>query len=195
MNSPSVITEKSAPAGLASAPTPSQAVYTLINTANPSLPNGALDSTNTTLGAVAAAASGTVPNTSLLITAVAGEGYTGEVTVLYNRLDIQADVFSVLAPGGATVVNSGGAMATVADVVAALNSTYNTLTVEILDSDISNDTDALSLVNDAGSVTLTVASTSLAYTGTLAVQITQEQYYLQDVVTATTVGSIQAPVS
>jgi hypothetical protein len=165
-------------------------LYGLINAANPSLPNGALSATNTTLGAPAS--TGSTPNTSVAVAAVTNQGYTGSVTVNYNRLDIQNDVFSVLAPSGATVVNTGGTMAAISDVVAAINSAYN---LNIQQSDVSNWSTALSLTDDAGSCTIDIATGSLTYTGTLSVTITQQQVALSQAVTQTSLSGLTPPAS
>ena len=160
----------------------------LINTQNPNLPNGALTNANVTLGTPTA--SGTTPNSSLAVNAVAGQGYQGSVTVTYNRLDIQNDVFSVLAPSGATVVNTGGTMAAISDVVAAINASYN---LNIVEADVSNWTTALSLTEDAGSCTIDIAAGSLVYTGTLNVAITQQQVALSQAVTNTDLSGLTPP--
>jgi hypothetical protein len=165
-------------------------VYGLINAANPSLPNGALSATNTTLGVPAG--TGTTPNTSVTVTAIANQGYTGSVTVKYTRLDIQNDVFSVLAPGGATVVNTNAAMQTVSDVVTAINAAYS---INLQPSDVSNGSTALVLTNDAGTCQIDIAPGSLTYTGTLSVSITQQQVALSQAVTTTNLNGLTPPAS
>jgi hypothetical protein len=165
-------------------------VYGLINAANPNLQNGALSAVNTTLGAPAG--TGSTPNTSVQVSAVANQGYTGNVTVNYNRLDIQNQVFSVLAPSGATVVNAGGSMATVNDVVTAINSTYN---LNLQAGDVSNASTELSLSEDAGSCTIEIAAGSLTYTGSLNVTITQQQVALSQAVTTTALSGLTPPAS
>lgn len=163
-------------------------VYGLINAANPNLQNGALTTVNTSFGAPAG--TGSTPNTSLQVTAVDNQGYSGQVTVNYNRLDIQNQVFSVLAPSGASVVNTNSAMATVGDVLAAINSTYN---LNLQEGDVSNGATALSLTNDAGSCTIEIDPGSLAYTGSLNVTITQAQVPLNQAVTTTTLAGLTPP--
>lgn len=163
-------------------------VYQMVNTANATLPNGPLSASNSTLGTPNA--TGSTPNTSIQISATAGQGYTGNVTVNYARLDIDTDVFSVLAPSGATVINAGGTMAHVSDVVTALNAAYN---LNLQQSDVSNWSSALSLADDAGSATIQIAAGSLVYLGSLVVTITQQQYALSSVVTTTNLDGLTAP--
>jgi hypothetical protein len=165
-------------------------VYGMVNAANPSLQNGALSSANTSLGAPMV--TGATPNTSVEITATANQGYSGNVTVDYNRLAIDTQVFNIYAPDGATVVNTGGTMATINDVVAALNTTYG---LNLQAEDVSNGSTALSLTNEAGTCTVDIAATSLVYTGSLNVAITQQQVALSTAITTTALSGLNAPTS
>lgn len=165
-------------------------LYALINVANAPLQNGDLTNTNTSLAAPAV--TGSSPNTSVLVTATANQGYSGSVTVSYNRLAIDTDVFSAIAPGGATVVNTGGTMATVADVVAAINTAYS---LNLQAADVSNGATALSLTNDAGSCTIQIAAGSYTYTGSVMVTITQEQVALSSAITTPTLGGLIPPAA
>lgn len=163
-------------------------LYSLVNAANPSLQNGALSSANVTLAAPAA--TGSTPNTSVALSAITDHGYSGTISVSYNRLAIDTQVFNVLAPGGATVVNSGGTMVTVSDVVAAINSAY---AINLQAEDVSNGSTALSLTANAGSCTIQVAAGSYTYTGSLNVTITGEQVALSSAITTTSLPGLNPP--
>ena len=163
-------------------------VLGMVNAANTDLPNGPLSSSNVTLGAPTA--TGASPNTSVEFSAIASHGYTGSVTCTYDRLDISADVFSVLAPGGATLVDAS--YATIADLLAPLNTAY---AINLQAGDISNGATALSLTEDAGTATIEIASTCLTYTGSLVVTITQPQLALSSVITTTALTGLTAPAA
>lgn len=142
--------------------TSSDLVYALINAANLNLPNGPLTATNSTLGTPAA--SGTTPNTTVTLTAVAGEGYTGEVTISYGRIDIGA-MFTTWGDSP-VLVPSGANYTTVAELIAYLNSTY---TLDLQDSDVV--TGSIPAGPYPYSYTLTMNSASLAYIGTLPITL------------------------
>lgn len=139
-------------------------ILQMANDANPNLSAGPLSATNVTLGTVSTL-TGT-PNSAIALTAVANQGYSGSVTVTYNRLDIQTSVMAVLAPTGATLAK--GSFTVVADLLPALNTAYN---LGLVADDLANGATVLNLTNGAGSATLVMAPTSLKYLGTLTVTI------------------------
>lgn len=149
---------------------PGQAlVFSLVNLANPNLQNGALSPTNVTLSAPTALtgdASG--KNTSVVLSGIAGQGYFGDEVLYYNRLAIDTDVFAILAPDGASVLDdSTTPFATVADALPALNAAYG---LDLQPADISNGATAITGVYPK-TTSITMADGSLAYTGTLNLTI------------------------
>ncbi len=99
--------------------------------------------------------------TRLVLNGKAGAGFTGRREFFYDRLDL-----SKLFTGITVVFEADGKAATVADLLPALNEQYG-LGLEA--SDISNGTTALSYAYQPTVVPITVASSSLAYTGSLSV--------------------------
>ena len=162
----------------------------LINGANTdSLTNGALTESSVTFGAPTAGTVGD-DNTSIVVTAVSGQGYKDDVTVTYLRLDIQKDVMSVLAPSGAAL--TGNTFAKISDLIAPLNSEYK---IGLVASDVANGSDALSLTDGAGTGTITIADASLKYIGTLAVTIGTGQISLTTAVANTTLPGLVGPTA
>jgi len=161
-------------------------ILALVNAANTNLVNGPLTTDNVTLGAPAVETGD--KNSSVVLTGVAGNGYANTQTFTYNRLDIQSDVMNHIAPSGATLVNAS--YATVADLVAPLNSAYN---LGLVSADISNGSDAITLTDGAGNATVTMAAASLKYIGELSVAITQMQADLATVVTNTELDGLTPP--
>lgn len=136
-------------------------VYGLINTANPSLQNGPLTTANTTLGNPAS--TGSTPNTSLEITAVEGEGYTGNDTVTYNRIDIGA-MFETW--GIAPSIPNGPSFTNASDLLSYLNETYslNLQVSDINDGQIGAD-------SYPATYTIVIANNSLTYINQLTVTL------------------------
>jgi hypothetical protein len=165
-------------------------VYALVNAANSAhLTNGPLSPANATVGAPTALSSDpSGKNTAVTLTAIIGQGYTGTVNIDYNRLDIQADVFAVLAPAGATLVNA--AFATNADLLAPLNAAYN---LNLQPSDLETPAAAIDTSALPMEVTLNIALTSLTYLGNLVVTITAPQVALASVITDTSMDGLTGP--
>lgn len=136
-------------------------VFDLINSANPTLPNGPLSPSNTTLGTPTV--TGSTPNTSLGITAVNGEGYTGTDEVLYNRIDIGAMFTSW---GVTATVSSGASYTNAVDLLPTLNSQYG---LDLQASDIVDG--AIGASSFPSTYTLAIATGSLTYIGELAVTL------------------------
>lgn len=165
-------------------------IYAMINTANPSPTNGAASGTNTTIGAPTALTSDpSGKNTSVVLTAISGQGYTGTETFYYDRLDIQTQVMAVKAPSGATLVNKL-TYNTIADILVDLNAAYG---LDILAADLSNSTASAVVNTYPGSLTLDIAATCLTYTGTLTVAITDPAIAVASVLSTTVMTGLIAP--
>lgn len=97
---------------------PRQILVDQINNDN-TVNNAALTPAMLTFG-VPAAATGASParNTDLTLTAVAGSGYTGSVTVHYNRVDIST------VPGTRSTTFPKGTAANISDLVPSINAAY-----------------------------------------------------------------------
>lgn len=163
-------------------------VFGLINNANPGLVNGALDTTNVTLGnpsALNGDASG--KNTKVTVTAIAGQGYTGTADVKYNRLNLQTDVADLILGGAFSLVDAD--YATVADLLTAINAALG-LTLQA--ADLSNAATAISGTYPK-TATVTVATTHLALFGSLTVTITEPQLDLATEVTVLDLDGIPEP--
>lgn len=100
-------------------------------------------------------------NTRIKINGRTGSGIVGKAELFYDRLNIGA-----LFNGITVVFAADGQSATVADLLPALNEQYGLgLTLE----DITNGATKLGTGYTATQVTLTIASTSVAFTGALSV--------------------------
>lgn len=164
-------------------------IFALINTANPSLVNGAIDDSNVTLSAPAVLTSdASGKNTKLTLTAKADQGYTGTADVTYNRLDLQA-VADIKVPGGLSLVDAS--YATGADLIAAINTALGTALVA---GDFTNASTAIS-GSYPRTATLTAVTTSLVFVGSLAVTITEPQVALADALTTTDLDGLTAPAA
>lgn len=167
-------------------------IFAMINTANSAtLTRGVASATNMTFGVPAVLAGGDASgkNTSLAVTAVAGQGYTSppSVTITYNRLNIDTDVLAKLAPSGVSFVDA--AYAKVSDLLAIVNSTYS---LNLQAGDISNGNDALSGAYPR-TATLTIAAGSLVYIGSAAITITQADVALSSAIATTNMDGLTGP--
>lgn len=159
-------------------------ILAMVNAANPTPVNGPVSTSNVTFGTPTVISG--LENTSITLT---GSGaYAGTQTFAYNRLDIQTDVMSILAPSGATLANAS--FATVADLIAPLNTAY---ALGLVTDDIANGSDAVTLTNGAGSASITMATGSLKFIGELSVAITQAQANLATAVTTTELDGLTPP--
>lgn len=173
--------------------TGSQLVYALINAANPGLANGALDPTNTTLSApTALTGDPSGQNTKVTVNATAGHGYINGKDLTYNRLDIQTQVFSVLAPTGAALIDAATPYVAVQDILAAVNTKYG---INLQASDVANPTDALVGASYPKTATINIAAGSLTYVGSLVVTINQPQIDLSQAITVTQLSGLNPPVA
>lgn len=138
-------------------------VFDLINSANPDLPNGPLSPSNTSLGTPTA--TGLTPNTSITISAINGEGYTGAEDVSYNRIDIGA-MFS--SWGVTATLDNAASFTNASDLLPALNSQYH---LDLQASDI--DDAAIGAGSYPFNYTLMISAGSLTYIGELVVTLNQ----------------------
>lgn len=165
-------------------------VFGLINAANPStFPAGPASATNVTLG-VPSALTGdpSGQNTKLTVTAIANQGYTGSQDITYNRLDFTA-VLNVKTSNNLSIVDQS--FATIADVIAYLNSTYN---LNIQATDTSNETAAISGAYPKSAEIIADAA-SLTYIGNVTFTITQPQVALSSAIANTSMDGLTAPTS
>lgn len=104
-------------------------------------------------------------NARVVLNGKSGAGFVGRREFFYDRLDI-GKYFN-----GITVVfNAGGGSATYADLLPALNEQYG---LGLQATDLANGATALTNGYTPTAVTLTIASTSPAFTGSLSVQWTR----------------------
>lgn len=141
------------------------ALFQLISETNPDLPVG-LSSSNVTMGMpvpMSFPVEGGV-NTKVLVSAIAGQGYTGETTVYYRRRDI-AQLWTQ-AHESAPVIDGG--VSTWDEVRDALEAAYGPLFAAV-------DLPATPLVISELPMTLTwaVPVTSLLFTGQLDITLTE----------------------
>lgn len=104
--------------------------------------------------------------TRLVLNGKAGAGFTGRREFFYDRIDL-----SKLFTGITVVFEADGKAATIADLLPALNEQYG---LALEPSDISNASTPLSYAYQPTFVAMTVAATSLAYTGSLSVTWTRK---------------------
>lgn len=140
-----------------------QMVYDAINAANPSLQNGPVSASNVTLGTPTA--TGSTPNTSLDITAIAGQGYTGSDTVMYDRIDIGA-MFSTWSDSPVPIAN-GATYTNASDLLPYINATYHT---DLQAADIVDG--AIGAGSYPFAYNIVIAADCLAYIGELPVNLT-----------------------
>ncbi len=118
---------------------------------------------NVTLGVPSASPGGSTDNTQITATAVAGQGFSGSVTVTYNRLDI-----GVMFAGWpkTAAVTGGAANVNARDLLPQLNTTYK------LDLQVADIVDGpLGLSTYPSNYNLVMAAGSLVYTGSLLVSV------------------------
>jgi hypothetical protein len=140
-----------------------QMVFDAINAANPSLQNGPVSASNVTLGTPTA--TGATPNTSVEMTGIAGQGYSGSDTITYDRIDIGA-MFTTWGDNPATVPN-GATYTNASDMLPTINATYGT---DLQAADIVDG--AIGASSYPFAYSLVMAAGCLAYTGELAINIT-----------------------
>lgn len=123
-------------------------------------------------------------DTDVVVSAAANSGYTGTVTVNYNRLDLAG--FSIY--GAAEVFVPEGA--TVADIVAAFNALYEAnLGVDDYDEAAS----APVPDDDGENFTLVADANSLAYSGQIVIVVRLATVALSSVITTTNLDGLEFP--
>jgi hypothetical protein len=123
-----------------------------------------LSTSNVTLGVPSRSAAGTTDNSQIDVVAIAGQGYTGDQEITYNRLDIETVLTNL---GAATpAIANAGTLVNASDLLAAINSTYALALVpaDIVDGPINATAYPFAY-------TLNIADGSLVYTGSLPVSI------------------------
>lgn len=162
-------------------------IFGLINAANPAL-LAPISDDNVTLSAPTAAADGAARNTTLTLTPKAGKGYTGAPRqVAYNRLDIAADVFTPKAPGGVLLLDAN--YATVADVLPAIKRAYG---VNLQPTDLTAPDTALP-AEYPKTVTVAIATTCLAYTGSFSFTVDEVHIALTELQLVTDLPGLILP--
>ncbi|QVW56300.1 hypothetical protein pEaSNUABM6_00164 [Erwinia phage pEa_SNUABM_6] len=104
--------------------------------------------------------------TRLVLNGKAGAGFTGRREFFYDRIDL-----SKLFKGITVVFEADGAAATIADLLPALNKQYG---LGLEPADISNGDTKLGYAYEPTLVAITIAASSLAYTGSLSVTWTRK---------------------
>lgn len=128
---------------------------------------------------------GGVGDTDVVVTAVANSGYSGNVTVNYNRIDL-AD-FSTIGPALEVTVGEG---ATVEDIVAAFNAQFGSnLDATDYDSGLS----APVPDDDGEPFTLVANATSLAYRGQISITVYLDSVALSTIITNTSLNGLELP--
>lgn len=123
-------------------------------------------------------------DTDVVVSSAPNSGYTGTVTVNYNRLDLAG--FSIY--GDAEVFVPEGA--TVADIVAAFNALYDA------NLDISDYDEAASAPvpdDDGENFTLVADANSLAYKGQIVIVVRLATVALSTVITTTNLDGLEFP--
>lgn len=157
--------------------------YALVNDANAALSAKPLADTNVSLSAPTSGTFGE-KNTKVTITALADQGYSGTVDVTYNRLDI-ATLFS---DASLTASIEGDSFTNASDLLTDLNSRYglNLQASDIVEGDLSAQV-------YPGTYDLVMAAGSLAYTGTVTIDLPGVVSALPDVVTTTDLTGLTGP--
>lgn len=100
-------------------------------------------------------------NTRAIFNGIQGKGIVGKKEVFYDRLALNR-----LFAGSSFVVTAPADAVTVKDMLAPINAQ---LGIQLSEEDITNPNTAFGQSSQAGSFVITIAATSLSYTGTLSV--------------------------
>ena len=159
-------------------------LYDLILEDNTGATAAGLTFAKVTFGAPADHAGANPGDTDVVVTAVANSGFSGDVTVNYDRLDLAG----FTAYGAAEVTVAAGA--TVTDIVAAFNALYGAA-LDISDYD---EGASAPIPDDDGEIfTLVADATSLAYKGSIAITVFLNSVALNTVITTTNLNGLEFP--
>ena len=126
-------------------------------------------------------------NTAVEVTAKAGSGYSGAVTVDYNRLNLQTDIADVAT--GVTLRFGLGNAESLADFVPEINAALgiNLGADDYIDDDLP---EFAGTPNEVQPASLDAAAGSLAYIGSLAFEIAGNDIALSTVITVTNLSGL-----
>lgn len=124
-------------------------------------------------------------DTSLVVSAAVNTPYTGNVTIKYDRLDLEG--FETTYGATQLIVPEG---ATPADIVAAFNSHYE---CELESVDYQNNAVPTPPDFDGESYTLVAAAGSLAYKGDIVLSILLASTPLSEIITVTELDGLEFP--
>jgi hypothetical protein len=146
--------------------------------------NAALTSAMLTFGLPTAATGGTATrNTDLSLTAVAGSGYTGSVTVHYNRVDLST------VPGSRSTVFPLGSASKISDLIPTINAAYviNMQPEDYVDGPLPTFTGQ---PNETHDFSLTANADSFVWINTLTLTVHGNDVPLSSVVTNQTLNGL-----
>ena len=170
---------------------PEDIIFDLIAFDNPSKP---INATVVDLG-VATIATGANPpaNTDLEVTSKAGSGYSGAVSVAYNRLAVQGFIAAAGVSGNELIIPVGDAVK-YADLIDEINTALgiNLTAKDYVDGDIG---DWAGTPNETKEVQIVMAADSYVFTGTLTLTLHAEDIPLSSVITTTTLSGLNYPTA
>ena len=134
-----------------------------------------------------AGAEGDPKNTSLVVNALPGSGYTGNVTVTYNRVALSAFV------GSKDLTFQKGDATTLKDLIPEINTLlgFNLQDDDYVDAAIPTFTGE---PNEEHDVILAANADSLAYIGSITITVKGADVELSTVITTTVLNGLTAPV-
>jgi hypothetical protein len=159
---------------------PKQILLDLINDQNSS----SLQVAMLTFG-LPTAATGSSParDTDLILTAVQGSGYTGSVTVSYNRVDMAT------IPGVRATVFQKGDATKISDLIPEINTAYQLAltTDDYVDGALPTFTGT---PNEQHDFNVVAGADSIPYRGTMILQVKADDIPLSSVITTTTLNGL-----
>lgn len=130
-------------------------------------------------------------NTTVEISAIPGSGYTGSMTLEYNRLDIQ-DFVDLYEPAGFEIVQ--GEAVTVADLMPEINQAMAINLVEDIDFFDQLFAEWVGEPNETQLVNVPMIADSLVYIGTLSFTLKANIIPLANVITVTILDGLNLPL-
>jgi hypothetical protein len=155
---------------------PAQILIDLINSANSASLVTALTPELVTFGAPVAQAGNANGDTNITMTAAAGSGYSGNVSLNYNRVPMSS------IPGAKSTVYTQGSATKISDLIPEINATYG---INLTADDYEDA--ALPVFpnqpHDSLPFTITAKSTSLVWEGSLTLTLDNNDVPLTSVIT------------
>lgn len=131
-------------------------------------------------------------NTEIVVSSVEGGGYKGEVTVEYNRLQIQ-DFVPIMVEGGALSLPVGDALR-FSDMIPEINLALgiNLTEADYVDGDIG---EWAGTPNEVKEIVIPMSADSLVYIGSLTLSLEAEDIELASVITNMILNGLNLPVA